>query len=153
VKVRARGLCNKHYKELQKQGPLPPLDRFWPKVIKTNACWIWTGGKNQDGYGTYGGRMAHRVAYERTVGAVPKDLHIDHVCRNHACVRPDHLRPRDPHENMSDNGLRDRAACTNGHEYTPATTAYRERYGRVSRVCRTCERERQKAYKAKKRRP
>lgn len=97
--------------------------------------------------------MAHRVAYERTVGAVPDGLHIDHVCRNHACVRPDHLRPRDPHENMSDNGLRDRAACKNGHEYTPATTAYRERHGRVARVCRTCERERQKVYKAKKRRP
>lgn len=144
VKVVARQLCNKHYIRLQRSGtPLPPIERFWVQVDKSGDCWEWRGYRNRDGYGMFNGRPAHRVAYERTVGSVRPELHLDHLCRNHGCVRPGHLRPRDARENMSDNGWRDRQACKNGHLYTKENTAYREREGRPVRVCRACNRDRQ----------
>ena len=47
-----------------------PGERFWSKVNKTEACWLWTGALSH-GYGSYwvGGRSgrsvrAHRLAYE-----------------------------------------------------------------------------------------
>jgi hypothetical protein len=47
------------------------------------------------GYGTVriGGkdRQAHRTMYELVNGPVDADLHIDHLCRDRACINPDHL--------------------------------------------------------------
>lgn len=150
VKVRARGLCCAHYHRLQRQGPLPPLERFWPKVDKGESCWSWTGHRNRDGYGTYGGRLAHRIAYERSVGPIPSGMTIDHLCRNHACVRPEHLRILSPHENYSDNSWRGRTECINGHTWSPENTRMRVRNGREHRVCRPCERGRQRAMVARR---
>ncbi len=152
IKVRARGLCNMHYVRAQRANALPPLERFWPKVAKAEdgQCWEWLGNRNKDGYGTYGGRPAHRLAYERAYGVtVSADLHIDHLCRNHGCCNPGHLRPRDPHANMSDNGRRDRLGCKNGHLWSAENTRWRTRKGRTHRVCRACDRYRQAKYKAK----
>lgn len=71
-------------------------ERFELYVNKTEACWLWTGGKG-NGYGrmcTVGRKMklAHRVSYEMHVGPIPAGLVIDHTCRNTLCVNPDHLR-------------------------------------------------------------
>ncbi len=30
---------------------IPLQDRFWDKVVKTDTCWVWTGGKFELGYG------------------------------------------------------------------------------------------------------
>lgn len=72
------------------------MDKFWGRVEKTDSCWEWQGTKNK-GYGLYieDGRRAraHRVSWEDRYFALPDDLCIDHLCRNRACVRPDHLEP------------------------------------------------------------
>ena len=54
-------------------------------------CWIWRGSLNQNGYGRDGNGMAHRSYYERAHGPIPEGHTIDHLCRERACVNPDHL--------------------------------------------------------------
>lgn len=71
-------------------------DRFWSKVVKTDCCWIWTGGRFQNGYGkiTIDGKQqrAHRVAFEMEFGPLPEDALLEHTCGNRLCVNPAHLR-------------------------------------------------------------
>lgn len=45
-------------------------ERFWPKVEKSDGCWLWRGGNGQGGYGWIslgrkvdGGEATHRVSW------------------------------------------------------------------------------------------
>src|SRR5688500_8425521 len=78
---------------------IPPLsstqqNRFWSKVEVSHpaGCWEWAGSKYPTGYGRFRIRptefLAHRVAYSTLIGSVPDGQHIDHLCRNRACVNP-----------------------------------------------------------------
>lgn len=62
-----------------------------------SGCWIWTGARQQGGYGVLkwlgSGQPAHRVIYKLLVGPISDGLDIDHACGVPACVSPDHLRP------------------------------------------------------------
>jgi len=75
----------------------PTIERFWPKVcLWGNGCWLWLGSLSSNGYGFiwHEGRnvRAHRFAYEYFNNtSIPKGKEVDHLCRNHACVNPDHL--------------------------------------------------------------
>ncbi len=60
--------------------------------IKTD-CWLWNKTTINGGYGVKHGKLAHRFYYEKYIGKIPKNLELDHLCRNRKCVNPDHLEP------------------------------------------------------------
>ena len=134
----------------------PLAERFWPKVDKSDpsGCWIWTAARNPvSGYGQvgaggrYGGMLlAHRVAYELTVGPIPDGMTLDHVCNRRECVNPAHLDPCTTQVNTA-RGKERRTACRVGHP----------RRGNISRApdgaerCRACNTERAREYRARAR--
>lgn len=116
--------------------------RFWRKVEVGADCWVWTASKRY-GYGQFriGGEGsanlgAHVVAYRWLVGEIPLGLVVDHLCRNRACVNPDHMELVTPEEN-STRGMISRHAeierCKNGHPWADNQI---DRYG--YRVCAAC---------------
>jgi site-specific DNA-cytosine methylase len=76
-------------------------------VIETNGCWRWTRAKTTAGYGHFHVfnryYQAHRLVYTLLRGAVTT-AHMDHLCRNRACVNPDHLEPVSHRENVRRGG-------------------------------------------------
>jgi hypothetical protein len=72
-------------------------------VDEKTGCWLWNGAK-RGGYGRIrtpdGLREAHRVSYEVHKGQIAEGLCIDHLCRNRACINPDHLEPVTMQENI-----------------------------------------------------
>ncbi len=87
---------------------IPWKDRFWPKVNKTETCWLWTGAQNSYGYGHLFKRhgkpsLAHRIAWELTHGPIPSETPcVLHLCDVRLCVRPDHLFLGTKSENTRD---------------------------------------------------
>ena len=125
--------------------------RFMERFTVGDGCWEWTASRTSAGYGnlrlTDRNVYAHRASYELFVGPIPAGLQIDHLCRNRACVRPDHLEPVTQQENirrgMGGESSRSKTHCPQGHPYDEANTRIGRRGdGTQFRLCRTCERER-----------
>jgi len=125
------------------------VEKFWTKVDKTGRCWIWKNYITHGGYGQlkWGDKLnyAHRVAYEISFGKIPYKMVIDHLCRNRACVNPNHMELVTRGENvMRGNGLARnnllKTHCKRGHELLPENVyLYRN-----MRQCRECKRMRKR---------
>lgn len=91
-----------------------PEDRYWGYVDRSggdNACWRWTGRRNQShlGYGriSWHGtqRLAHHVAWLLLRGEIPVGKILRHRCPgggNDWCVNPWHLEPGTQADNARD---------------------------------------------------
>lgn len=77
-----------------------PLDQIATRMTVGNDCWEWTGHRDSRGYGRLGIKMAHRVVYAALEAPIPAGHVLDHLCRNHGCVRPSHLDPVTQQENV-----------------------------------------------------
>lgn len=75
---------------------------FWSRVDMPDidACWLWRGYVNREGYGRLGDFYVHRIAFVLNGGVIPDGHTIDHVCRNRLCVNPAHLEPVSVSENV-----------------------------------------------------
>lgn len=126
--------------------------RFMARVRKTSTCWLWTGAADGLGYGFVGvnrkNKLAHRYSYEMHRGAIPTGLVLDHLCRNPACVNPDHLEPVTIAENVRRSPLIRRTHCPKGHLLSEDNLCP-ERLRRGLRLCRICRRAQVKRTKAK----
>ena len=131
-----------HLLNAREKNALP--SRFWDRVLVTDGCWLWRTPR-EDGYGRiqigWTRKRAHVWTWEAINGPVPEGLVLDHLCRNRACVRLDHLRAVTPRDNTHAPGSlaiakahADRTHCPKSHPYSEENT----RVAAGKRRCRTC---------------
>ena len=127
--------------------------RVFSCVDSSGDCWEWTGTLDDAGYGVIGrgargagNMLAHRAVWELLVGPIPPGMQRDHLCRNHACVTPDHGEIVTPAENKRRGYsmavlYAKRADCNYGHPLDGVTRTA----GGTLRYCKTCAREKSRA--------
>ena len=114
--------ANGHFAEVS------PAERLWPKVVKTNTCWVWTGDTN-GAYGNFWFKQrkykTHRIAWMLAYGPIPDGALVLHSCDIPLCVRPSHLFLGDKRLNALDCVWKRR----NGERTRPSRKPRGERHG------------------------
>jgi hypothetical protein len=125
-------------------------DFFMQVAFSKSGCWLWRGSIDTKGYGSAFGTSAHRATYQWFVGPLANTTEhgivVDHLCRVHNCVNPDHLEQVTIGENNR-RGIPFRTHCRNGLH--PRVGNWQHGRGRNS-SCAKCHVLRQRAYEARK---
>lgn len=127
-----------------------PVDRFAEKVALTDSgCIEWIASLNGSGYGTFNAGpensvVAHRWSYEYHYGPIPSGQVLDHLCRNRACVSPEHLECVTTRMNLLrgvgvGQANTKKTHCPAGHPYS-GDNLYIPPSRANNRMCRTCRR-------------
>ena len=67
-------------------------------AVEPGGCWVWMAGTDRYGYGVITrkragkniNKRAHRLSWEISKVAIPRDPHVLHRCDNPPCVNPAH---------------------------------------------------------------
>jgi hypothetical protein len=92
------------------------IARFWSRVEVSDpdACWLWQGATNTNGYGHLArGRtmyQAHRLSWTIHNGPIPDRMCVLHRCDVPRCVNPAHLWIGTQTDNMRDRDQKGRVA-------------------------------------------
>lgn len=78
-------------------------------VDEATGCWVWNGPLTVHGY-PYS--YQHRRFWEAVNGPRPDGHHIHHLCRNRACVNPDHLESLPERQHLKIHYLDEKAGLT-----------------------------------------
>lgn len=140
---------------------LAPRDVLPARVAATikvapNGCWVASAHQHGNGYArtTVDGRLwyLHRLAYTRSIGPIPSELQLDHLCRNRACCNPAHLEAVTPQVNTSrspllslNNGNLRKTHCLRGHPFSTENTYAHS----GQRLCRTCRKAASQRFQSK----
>ncbi len=92
---------------------------FWEHVDRSGECWVWTGSRTKQGYGTFSRQIvtptgnitiyAHRFSYELHKGLLRKGQVVKHAYDHPWCVNPDHLSAGSQSENTQEKLRKGRA--------------------------------------------
>jgi len=137
--------------------------RFWEKVNKDGPipkhrpdlgpCWQWVGCLNENGYGHFRNEQgktvrAHLYSLKHAGICIPEGKEPDHLCRNRACVRPEHMEVVTRRINLLRGNGRtaenaSKTHCPQGHPYDESNTRrVIRRNGLIQRQCKACDRDR-----------
>jgi len=144
--------------------PEPYAGKVRARILRdtkeVNGCWEWQ--KSLTVHGGYAQMMlslepkkpqlftGHRASWLVFRGDLAPGLHLDHLCRNHECINPDHLEPVTPLENLmrgevAREGIKISTPvhyCRHGHSMTGKNLYEYKQAGLPRIICRACKNER-----------
>lgn len=135
------------------------LRLMWTHIkIQPKGCWLWTGRIRHTGYPdsicVFGAPKKgpfyrpQRLMFHWFKYAIPPVFTVDHLCKNRACVNPDHMEAVSHGENVT-RALK-RKYCQRGHLMAGDNLYHYKSNGKSVRRCKPCMKITQRAQKGKK---